>query len=122
VSFLNWAAYPNFSPSEFSCRHCGREEMKASFMEKLQQVRNEFGPMNISSGWRCPDHPVEKAKAHPGMHSTGMAADVAVSGENAVRLLKIALTHGFTGIGVQQKSEKRFIHLDLRNEPTIWSY
>ena len=27
-----------------------------------------------------------------------------------------------TGIGVQQKGAGRFIHLDLRSTPTVWSY
>ena len=119
---MDWAEYPNFRSAEFRCRHCGREKMQPAFMERLQSLRNEFGPMVITSGWRCPEHPVEKAKAHPGMHSTGMAADVAVQGADAVRFLRLALELGFTGIGVQQKGTGRFIHLDLRAVPAIWSY
>lgn len=122
MSTLDWAEYPSFKSAEFRCRHCGKEQMQPAFMERLQSLRNEFGPMVITSGWRCPDHPVEKAKAHPGMHSTGMAADVAVQGADAVRLLRLALGLGFTGVGVQQKGAGRFIHLDLRAVPAIWSY
>jgi hypothetical protein len=29
---------------------------------------------------------------------------------------------GFKGIGVQQKGAGRFIHLDDREDPAIWSY
>jgi hypothetical protein len=29
---------------------------------------------------------------------------------------------GFTGIGVKQTGAGRFIHLDLRATPTVWSY
>jgi uncharacterized protein YcbK (DUF882 family) len=119
---MDWGAYPNFRSAEFRCRHCGREEMKPEFMALLQRLRTEFGPMVISSGWRCRDHPVEKDKASPGMHPTGMAADVAVHGADAVRLLRLALALGFTGIGIQQKGAGRFVHLDLRVVPTIWSY
>jgi len=119
---MDWAEYPNFRSAEFRCRHCGREKMQPAFMERLQSLRNEFGPMVISSGWRCFDHPIEKAKTHPGMHSTGMAADVSVQGADAVRFLRLALGLGFTGIGVQQKGTGRFIHLDLRAVPAIWSY
>jgi hypothetical protein len=39
-----------------------------------------------------------------------------------VRFLRLALELGFTGIGVQQKGTGRFIHLDLRAVPAIWSY
>jgi len=120
---MDWSAYPNFDEREFRCRHCGRQEMKPEFMAKLQALRTAYGkPMNISSGYRCADHPIEKAKPSPGMHATGRAADIAVQGAEAVRVLQLALEHGFTGIGVQQKGTGRFIHVDLREQPTIWSY
>jgi zinc D-Ala-D-Ala carboxypeptidase len=100
--------------------------MKPEFMAKLQKLRGTYGaPMKVTSGYRCPKHPIEVKKARPGAHASGHAADVAVRGEEAHRLLKIALEVGFTGIGVQQKGEGRFIHLDdLDNDlrPTIWSY
>jgi zinc D-Ala-D-Ala carboxypeptidase len=57
-------------------------------------------------------------------HSTGRAVDI------AVRLLQLALQEGFTGIGIQQTGEGRFLHLDdIQPEdefhvprPWIWSY
>ena len=61
-------------------------------------------------------------------HTTGKAADIAVSREDAFHLLSLALSKGFTGIGVQQKGSGRFIHLDTiensegRPRPTVWSY
>ena len=120
---MDWSRYPNFSEAEFRCRHCGRQEMQPKFMEKLQALRVQFGkPLRVTSGWRCPDHPIEKAKPHPGMHVTGLAADLGVQDSDAVTLLRLALNMGFTGIGVQQKGIGRFLHLDLRKEPTIWSY
>jgi zinc D-Ala-D-Ala carboxypeptidase len=120
---VNWANYPNFTESEFRCRHCGKQEMKPEFMGRLQALRDVYRkPMTITSGYRCPDHPVEKAKAEPGMHSTGLAADVGVQGADAHELMRLAFHLGFTGIGVQQKGAGRFIHLDLRSAPTVWSY
>ena len=120
---MDWSRYPNFSQAEFRCRHCGRQEMQPEFMEKLQALRVQFGkPLRVTSGWRCPDHPIEKAKPHPGMHATGLAADLGVQDGDAVSVLHLALGLGFRGIGVQQKGAGRFLHLDLRSEPTIWSY
>lgn len=120
---IDWTAYPNFEEWEFKCRHCGAVKMQPVFLERLQALRTIYGKsIQISSGYRCPDHPVEKAKDVPGMHTTGMAADLAVSGSDAHRVLKIAMELGFTGIGVQQKGSGRFIHLDLRGTPTVWSY
>lgn len=122
---MNWAEYPNFSQAEFRCRHTGRCEMHPDFMRKLQQLRSLYAqPMRITSGYRAPEHPIEAAKATPGEHSTGRAADVAVHGADALRLVQLALSLGFTRIGVQQKGSGRFIHLgDSPAFPGgIWSY
>jgi uncharacterized protein YcbK (DUF882 family) len=123
---MDWGRYPNFKESEFACRHCGKTAMDPDFMHRLQSLRNRYNkPMTITSGYRCPDHPIEKAKPVPGAHSSGKAADVGVQGAEAHRLLALALELGFTGIGVQQKGDKRFLHLDTmtgENRPTVWSY
>lgn len=123
---MDWTRYPNFKESEFTCRHCGKVAMDADFMHRLQLLRTRYNKaMTITSGYRCPEHPIEAAKKEPGPHSTGKAADVAVQGFEAHRLLAIALELGFTGIGVQQKGDKRFLHLDSIsgvNRPTVWSY
>ena len=81
--------------------------------------------MKITSGYRCPKHPIEAKKATPGAHSTGLACDIGVSGSEAHQVLSLAMELGFTGIGVQQKGTGRFIHVDLtvgQNRPTVWSY
>ena len=123
---MNWSDYPNFSAKEFNCHHCGANEMNPEFMAKLQQLRTVYGaPMRITSGYRCPQHPIEAKKAAPGPHTSGQACDISVQGAEAHRLLKLALEAGFTGIGVQQEGLGRFLHLDTlesKNRPTIWSY
>lgn len=125
---MDWNNYPNFSASEFDCKHTGRNEMQPDFMAKLQKLRGLFGkPMVITSGYRDPSHPVEAKKDQPGAHSLGVAADIAVEREDAYKLLMLAFRVGFTGIGIQQKGTSRFIHLDCASEgrfprPTIWSY
>lgn len=92
-------------------------------MQALQILRTTYGkPLTVTSGYRCPDHPIERAKPEPGMHATGLAADLGVQGSDAVEVLRIALGLGFTGIGIQQKGMGRFIHLDRRVVPMIWSY
>ena len=49
----NFDLYPNFSKAEFDCKHTGKNEMKHSFMSKLQALRTAYGkPMIISSGLR----------------------------------------------------------------------
>jgi zinc D-Ala-D-Ala carboxypeptidase len=126
---MNWNDYPNFSKSEFDCKHTGKNEMKPEFMSKLQELRTRYGkPMRISSGFRDRTHPIEANKIIAGAHTTGLAADIAVDRGNAYQVLKIALELGFTGIGINQKGSGRFIHLDTiennssQPRPTIWSY
>jgi zinc D-Ala-D-Ala carboxypeptidase len=120
---MNWDDYPNFSAQEFNCSHCGQNEMKPEFMAKLQKLRGTYGsPMKVTSGYRCPQHPIEAKKASPGAHASGLACDIGVQGEEAHRLLALALEAGFTGIGVQQKGSGRFLHLDTRPEKALWSY
>ena len=121
---IDWSQYPNFQKAEFDCRHCGANAMRPEFMEQLQTLRNQFNKsMRISSGYRCPQHAIEVVKAVPGPHTTGLACDVAVEGADAHRLLTLSLNQGFKGIGIQQKGQGRFIHLDLTSEyGRLWSY
>lgn len=125
----DWSAYPNFSRAEFACKHTGACHMRCDFMAALQRIRNDFGPMRITSGYRHPTHPVEARKGHTtGEHTQGAACDVAVSGADALRLIQIATARGITRIGVQQKGPQntRFIHLGMGGQglasPAIWSY
>ena len=131
MSRVDWARYhPYFKAHEFVCRHCGRELMKPVFMDKLLKLRLEYKKeMPITSGYRCPEHPIETAKEVPGAHASGRAADVAVTGRDAFRLMQLAMASGdFTGIGVQQKGDTRFLHLDDVEDsmtlvrPMVWSY
>lgn len=126
---MDWSRWPNFSAWEFQCSHTGEDGMDESFMDRLQALRTEYGKaMEITSGYRAPSHPIEARKGSPGAHASGRAADIAVLGGDALQVIELALRHGFTGFGVNQKGGGRFIHLDdLPNEtgrprPWIWSY
>jgi zinc D-Ala-D-Ala carboxypeptidase len=100
------------------------------FLEKLDELRERCGfPFVISSGYRCPTHNAAvSSTGKSGPHTTGRAADIAVSHGQAFTVLAEALQMGFTGIGVQQKGGSRFIHLDMlpngpgQPRPTVWSY
>jgi zinc D-Ala-D-Ala carboxypeptidase len=125
----NWNLYPNFSKEEFDCNHTGKNEMQHSAMSKLQALRTAYGkPINITSGYRHPSHPIEAKKKKPGAHSTGLAFDIACSHVEAYNILTIALALGFSGIGISQTGSGRFIHLDTiesnpdQPRPHVWSY
>ena len=126
---MNWVDFPNFGPDEFRCSCCNVVEMDPAFIATLQRIRDEFGPMAISSGYRRPKHPVEarKSTSTPGAHARGLAADILVSGSRAMNLLRIALSYDeVQGVGINQKGKGRFIHLDGVIDdlprPHLWSY
>lgn len=129
---MDWSKYPNFSYNELRCKQTKKCKMNPQFMETLQKIRNDFGkPMIISSGFRAPEHTIERAKVQPGEHSYGCCVDVLVWGEDAVKLIQLTLNHDITRIGVSQKGvvSGRFIHIGYgdkvkpeRFPSTIWTY
>lgn len=115
--------YPNFPKHELDCKHTGLNEMKHEFMVVLQAIRNEYGPMVITSGFRHSTHPIEARKMKPGEHTMGMCVDVRCNnGADRYRLITIALKHGITRIGIA----KTFVHLGLGGpglpNNVIWDY
>lgn len=131
----NW--YPtdisNFSIFEMQCKcGCGRADMDPHFMAQLQAIRDDVGPMAISSGYRCSDHNIKVSQSGvKGSHTTGKAVDVLICGERAYQLIKVAQEQGMTGLGIAQKGPHigRFVHLDNLQtgetpgpRPWLWSY
>jgi uncharacterized protein YcbK (DUF882 family) len=121
--------WTNFTLEEFACKHCGENNIEPELIDKLQLLRTELGfPFRITSGYRCAEHPIEKNKTAPGTHALGLAADIALSGQQALQVISKATDYGFTGIGINQKGNGRFIHLDIskdsqgRPRPHVWSY
>jgi zinc D-Ala-D-Ala carboxypeptidase len=128
---VNWNNSKYFKATEFTCSHTSTEKMNQDFIDKLNNLREVYGkPMTVSSGYRDSTHPVEAMKKDPkgGAHVSGKAADILIERGDAFKLLSLAFTIGFTGIGVSQKGGARFLHLDTiesspaRPRPTIWSY
>ena len=116
-----------FKIEEFDCRHCGANIIDVSFVDMLDELRHLYGkPIIITSGYRCPEYNNQISSTGPnGPHTTGQAADISVARKDAYELLKLAFELKFTGIGIHQKGNGRFIHLDTLSEgvrPTVWSY
>ena len=121
----DWSKYKHFTKEEFDCKETGENEMQEVFMQKLESLRNLYAkPMVISSGYRSVRHSKEVKKKQGGWHTKGLACDVLCGSQQAHEIVKHALELGFTGIGVKQKGEGRFIHLDLRpyEQRLIYSY
>jgi uncharacterized protein YcbK (DUF882 family) len=129
-SEADWVRWPHFTEAEMRCKGTGRCLMDPAFMDCLEALRQAFAkPMTIASGYRAPEYNARvSGTGLDGPHTTGRAVDVAVAGADALRLVGLAVAHGFTGIGVCQKGGARFIHLDditpggRHPRPTLWSY
>lgn len=119
----NWTKqqYPNFTPDEMRCKETGELNMSKQFMDKLQQLRDIYGrQIIITSGFRSVHHSEERNKLNAGYrsagyHTKGIAVDIACFSDVAYDIVEIALSLGFTGVGVSQREGRgRFIHLDMR--------
>lgn len=111
----------HFKLNEFDCKETGENKMDVYFLNLLDNLREECAfPFTITSGYRSPNHSIEKAKSKPGTHAQGIAADIFVkSGHEKYLIIKHAMALGFTGVGVA----KSFIHVDIREtSPVVWNY
>ena len=120
-----------FTEEELKCKGTDECLMDKEFMARLVALRKEFNePMVISSGYRHASYNQVIGGAKNSPHLYGKAVDVLVSGRTAYRLMKMAMKHGFTGIGISQRGphEKRFLHIDtmvnsdIHPRPWVWSY
>lgn len=113
---------PHFSLSEFACKcGCGQAKVNLDLPHALEELREATGPITITSGYRCPQHRVERGKVRPGMHTRGIAADIRVKGMTARELYEIVkLFPRFRGVGVDD--EQNYVHVDLRETPARWCY
>ena len=122
----------NFKAWEFRCKCgvCKQEEphqMQPELLEKLQLLRDTYKkPMNLTSAFRCYQHPVEAAKIRKGkstgQHNKGTAVDIYVdNGASAFAIQKIAFGLGFTAVVYNAKLN--FVHIDVRKSvPVVWNY
>lgn len=127
-----------FSEDELRCQcGCGVYKFDEGMLKVINLIREKVGqPLPISSGYRCLKHPIEAGKIGSvapikryGAHTTGRAVDIAVRGKVALQVIQEAQKPyaSIQRIGINQKGNKRFIHLDNADEigypsPAIWSY
>lgn len=123
---LDYSRWPNFTLKELQCQHTGldnpNEVLFTTLMDKVQNLRDWYGyPITVTSGYRSPLHPIESKKSKPGQHTIA-AIDFIVAREDVHKVIAKCFEIGFTGIGINMKGENRFIHVDLRKVPAVWSY
>ena len=124
---MTWKHFSYATDPMLACPCCHKEGMNPAFMIRLDGLRDVFDrPISISSGYRCPEYnDIMSSTGTSGPHTTGQAVDIPISRREAHILLKMAMNLGFTGIGINQKGDGRFIHLDTLGgelRPWVWSY
>jgi uncharacterized protein YcbK (DUF882 family) len=118
----------NFSLQEFNSK-CGRE-MPTNVMvniielaKNLQVLRDEVKKsIQITSGYRSPEHNAKVKGAKNSMHIIGMAADIKVAGMTPKQVAEVIerliaekkMKEG--GIGIY----KTWVHYDIRNIKARW--
>ena len=116
----------NFTPDEFRCSCCNRLEISSDIMDLLQKARNELGPLQITSAYRCPEHNSKvSSTGASGPHTSGYAVDIHVSNSQHRKQLIDYFATKVTGLGVA----KTFLHIDLLTpehgfemRPNAWKY
>lgn len=128
---------PHFKKHELACRCCGKlpyengvmseDDYHLRLVSPLEELRNAAGfPFIISSAYRCPLHNTRIGGSRTSRHMDGTAVDILLYGERAFTLVRLASGLDWRGVGVSQHSStptsERYIHIDRRDVPTIWSY
>lgn len=123
----NWKGeYEYFTVQEMSCK-CGCGLLpRHSLMVSLVKLRQRVGPLEVTSGARCPAYNSKVSNTGiDGPHTQLLAVDLKVSHAKAIKCIIYAYELGFRGFGVSQKGTSRFLHLDFvpgRGEGILWSY
>ena len=115
-------ASENFYLDEFQCSCCKFNDINPILVEKIQRVRDEFGPIKITSACRCEIWNEKVGGKKNSAHTKSHALDLECrSSRDRLKLLS-ALFKEFNRIGV---SSDGFIHVDIDPDkaPNVcWTY
>ena len=108
----------NFKVKEFACKDGSNVVLiDSALVEILQKMRIFLKrPIIITSGYRTESYNKKVNGAKDSYHCKGMAADIRVDGIDNSMLSCCAMLCGATGIGIY----KDFIHVDTRDDYTLW--
>jgi uncharacterized protein YcbK (DUF882 family) len=92
-------------------------------LDTMHEFRRQIDtPLVVTSAYRCPNHPVERAKkGKVGKHTLGLAVDW-YSPKLSIKELyeKVEESGLFNGVGVSL--DRNFVHCDIRDRRTRWQY
>ena len=120
---ITWKDIKYFKKEEFDCKDgSNANKMNLKFVMLLDEIREEFGKMVITSGYRTVSWNLKIGGVKNSAHTRGLAADILIeTSEKRYKLINIAIKKGIRRIGIA----KDFIHLDADRTlpwPRIWLY
>ena len=106
----------HFGEVELRCPCCGRLEMQADFMQKLEWLRVKYGKSFVpNSAFRCPKHNAEVGGEPDSQHLLGRACDIpCTNSSDRYRLVFCALELHLNVIVYET-----FVHVDNRANPVL---
>lgn len=113
----------NFKVREFRCFD-GSDKILIDdkLVELLQKMRDKYGEIKISSGYRNPTYNKKVGGVSNSQHIYGLAADITLKDKSKLEeAAKFAESIGFTGIGLDSKYEF-YMHLDTRAKKSCFRY
>mgnify|MGYP002801628048 FL=1 len=127
--------YPNFKKAEFKCP-CGKcngygNGIATTLVETLQELRNKYGKLQITSGYRCVAHNKAVGGSTNSKHTKGQAADFYLDGfnnqsnrVNMVNELKKTkyYNYSYTNVNGNHPNMGNVVHLDTKLEDTDDAY
>ena len=101
----------------FACPCCGADLCSDELKSCVADLENGFGPVTITSGYRCPAHNAAVGGVAGSQHLLGKAVDIFTLPKNQENLIAWAKKVGFTGFG----RGSTFTHCDL-GPAREWTY
>ena len=92
--------------------------MDPETLEAFQALENTWGPLQITSGFRCEKHNQAVGGAKSSQHLVGKAVDVVTQQAQQEAFILAAGVAGFRGFG----RGEAFTHCDTRSATAQWSY
>lgn len=119
--------YPNFKKAEFKCS-CGKcdgygKGIQSTLLITLQALRDKYGKLDVTSGYRCPAHNKEVGGSTNSKHMDGAAADFYLDGFNSqskrvdvVNELKETeyYNYSYTNVNGNHPNMGNVVHIDTK--------
>lgn len=111
----------NFNRSEFECKcgECGMDTVDVELLALLQDIRNKFGPLKVTSAHRCVDYNKAIGGKENSYHLYGRAADIVPLNADIIEVSEYVESINHQG-GMGVYPDKSFIHLDSRSYKARW--